>query len=223
MAKQIQKSDAQIQQDVLRELKWDTRVEETEVGVEVDRGVVTLSGTVSDWAKRLAAQEAAHRVLGVMDVANDIQVQRRGARTDTEIAHAVRQTLEWNVLVPDERIRTTVSNGVVTLEGEVDNLIQREDAERAVRDLDGVRSVNDRIRIHPPPVSTEIVRSAIEAALERYIEREGRRIQLDVHDGRVTLSGSVRTWAERQAAVGAARGTPGVREVDDRLKLEPFA
>jgi len=224
MATRIQKTDSQIQQDVLRELKWDTRVEETEVGVVVDRGIVTLTGTVFDWAKRIAAQQAAHRVLGVLDVVNDVRVERRGgARTDAEIAQVIRQTLEWNVQVPHQRIRTTVSDGAVILEGEVDYWAQREDAERAVRDLDGVRTVNNRIEIRPPSISPQTVRESIEGALERYIEREGRRIQLDVRDGRVTLSGSVRSWAERMAAVGAARGTPGVRQVEDQLKVEPFA
>ena len=117
----VTKTDSQIQQDVLRELKWDTRVEETDVGVEVDRAVVTLTGTVSSYAKRMAAQEAAHRVAGVLDVVNDIQVHLPGslARTDTEIAQAVRHALEWDVVVPDTQIRSTVSDGWVTLEGDV--------------------------------------------------------------------------------------------------------
>jgi osmotically-inducible protein OsmY len=127
----IRKSDSQIKEDVLRELKWDPRVEETEVGVQVENAVVTLMGTVSGWAKRVAAQEAAHRVYGVRDVANDIVVKMLGSTpvTDTEIAQAVRRTLEWDVFVPDERITSTVSNGWVTLEGRVDVWSQHEAAE----------------------------------------------------------------------------------------------
>ena len=138
-----QKTDTEIQQDVLRELKWDTRVEETDVGVEVDAGVVTLTGTVSSWGKRHAAAEAAHRVRGVLDVANNIVVKLPGTpgRTDTEVAHAVRNALAWDVFVPDTQIRSTVSDGVVMLDGEVDTWAQAEDAERAVRNLDGVRAV----------------------------------------------------------------------------------
>src|SRR6266542_2713292 len=129
------KTDSEIQQAVLEELKWDTRVEETDVGVEVDSGVVTLTGTVNSYAKRMAAQEAAHRVGGVLDVANDIQVRVPSMleRTDTEIALAVRRALEWDVQVPDRSIQSTVSDGIVTLEGSVDFWHQREDAERAVR------------------------------------------------------------------------------------------
>ena len=103
----IKKTDTQIHHDVLEELKWDSRVDETEVGVEVDNGVVTLTGTVTSWAKRMAAQEAAHRVGGVLDVANDVVVKVPGGlgRSDTEIAHAVRNALEWDVFVPDKDIQ----------------------------------------------------------------------------------------------------------------------
>ena len=113
------KSDKHIHQDVLRELRWDSRVEETEVGVEVDQGVVTLTGTVASYAKKLAAQDAAHRVTGVLDVANDIRVRMPGSpgHTDTEIAQAVRHALKWDALVPHTRIMSTVEDGWVTLEG----------------------------------------------------------------------------------------------------------
>jgi osmotically-inducible protein OsmY len=143
------KTDSEIQQEVLRELQRDTRVEETDVGVEVDEGIVTLSGTVSSWGKRHAAAEAAHRVQGVLDVANDIVVKLPGTpgRTDTEVAHAVRNALAWDVFVPDTQIRSTVSDGVVTLDGEVENWAQAEDAERAVRNLDGVRAVMSLISV----------------------------------------------------------------------------
>jgi osmotically-inducible protein OsmY len=143
------KTDAEIQQDVLRELTWDTRVEETDVGVEVDDGVVTLSGTVSSWGKRHAAAEAAHRVRGVLDVANNIVVKIPGTpgRTDTEVARAVRNALVWDVFVPDTRIRSTVSDGVVTLDGDADTRAQAEDAERAVRNLAGVRAVMSLIEV----------------------------------------------------------------------------
>lgn len=217
------RTDSEIQQAVLHELKWDTRVSETDVGVEVDSGVVTLTGTVASWAKRVAAEQAAHRVAGVHDVANDIQVKvpGRGSPTDTEIAHAVRHALKWSVFVPETQITSTVSDGHASLEGRVDYLTQREDAERAVRDLAGVTSVINNIEVVPPRfVSTADVRSAIADALVRRVERELERVHLDVRDGRVTLSGSVHTWAEHQAAIGAARGTPGVRSIEDHLRVE---
>ena len=218
----MKKTDSEIQQAVLRELKWDTRVEETHVGVEVDAGVVTLTGAVSSWAKRMAAQEAAHRVAGVLYVGNDVHVvPGSSGRTDTDIARAVRQALEWDVFVPEGRIRSTVSDGWVTLEGDVDYWSQREDAERAIRNLVGVRGVSDKIEIKPPKVIPYDVRKSIEDALERQAEREAKRIALDVRDGRVSLSGIVHSWAEKMAVIGAVKGTPGVRSVDDQLRIEP--
>ncbi len=220
------KTDAQIQQQVLRELEWDPRVEETGVGVEVDAGVVTLTGTVSSWAKRTAAQEAAHRVAGVLDVANDVQVKPPDdlARTDTDIAQAVREALEWDAFVPHERIQSTVSNGFVTLEGNVDTWAEREDAERAVQNLVGVRGVTDKLTVHPlTPVRPERVRVAIEDALERRADREAKRIRIEVTEaGTVRLTGTVRSWAEKRAALAAARFTPGVRTVDDHIEINPW-
>jgi osmotically-inducible protein OsmY len=220
MAYAIKKTDSEIQQDVLRELKWDTRVEETEVGVEVGQGVVTLTGTVSSWAKKMAAQEAAHRVAGVLDVANDIEVKTPGSlgRTDTEIAQAVRRALEWDVFVPEQRIQSTVSSGVVTLEGTVDFWSQREDAEKPVRNLTGVRGVNNNIQIRSPKVSQEIS-NAIEDALARRAEREAKQIKVTAYGGRVILSGAVHSWKEKDAVIGAAKGTQGVTEIEDQIRV----
>jgi osmotically-inducible protein OsmY len=220
------KSDSQIQQDVLRELKWDTRVEETDVGVEVDKGVVTLTGTVGNDAKRLAAQQAAHRVAGVLDVANDIKVHIPGTltRTDTEIAQAVRTAIEWSAYVPHERIQSTVVDGWVTLEGEVTFWGQREEAGRVVRRLQSVRGVTNNIKVTwTPRVDPDALRQEIEEALERQAEREARAIKVEVHDGTVRLTGTVRSWREKRAAVGAISHAPGVRSVDDNLRIEPYA
>jgi osmotically-inducible protein OsmY len=223
MTQTIKKTDTQIHHDVLEELKWDSRVDETEVGVEIDKGVVTLTGTVTGWAKRVAAEEAARRVIGVLDVANDIKVKIPGglARTDTEIAQAVRHALQWDVFVPEEEIRSTVSDGWVTLDGTVENWSQRNDAARAVRNLTGVKGVANRITVKPMKPVTEDVHKAIEQVLERRAEREARRIHVDVRNGIVTLTGSVHSWAERKSVVAAARFTPGVREVEDHLVTEP--
>jgi osmotically-inducible protein OsmY len=217
------KTDTQIHRDVLEELRWDSRVGETEVGVEVDAGVVTLTGTVPSWAKRSAAQEAARRVIGVHDVANDIKVKVPGglARNDTEIAQAVRRALEWDVFVPEERISSTVSDGFVTLEGTVERSSQRDDAERAIRNLTGVRAVINKITVKSGKPATEDVRKAIEQALERRAEREARRIQVEVRNGVAILTGAVHSWAERKSVLAAARFTPGVLSVEDHLRTEP--
>jgi osmotically-inducible protein OsmY len=223
MGQLIKKTDAQFQAEVLQELRWDTRVKETDVGVEVDRGIVTLTGTVDSWAARLAAQEAAHRVAGVLDVANDLNVKLPSAtwRTDADVARAVRAALEWDVLVPDERLRSTVSRGVVTLEGSVDYWKEHDDAGRAVRNLEGVREVRNLITVEPraTELKPEAVRQAIEAALARHLSRAASHVNIVIRDGTIVLTGEVPSWPEHAAVLGAVRGTPGVSTIDDQLHI----
>jgi osmotically-inducible protein OsmY len=221
----MKRTDSDIKQAVSNELRWDTRVDDADVGVSVTNGVVTLTGTVSSWGKRVAAQEAAHHVVGVLDVANDVQVRFPGdkARTDTDIATAVRRSLEWDVLVPEARIRSTVADGWVTLEGDVDLGIERQDAENAIRNLVGVRGITNRIQVRPAKLVSSDVRKAVEDALARRATREASRITVDVQNGCVSLSGAVHSWPERTAVIGAARATAGVHEVNvEGLDLEPY-
>lgn len=214
------KSDSALKQDVTRELVWDTRVNETRIGVEVDKAIVTLSGIVDSYAERMAAQDAAHRVNGVLDVVNDLQVKYTGQRTEADIAKAVRHALEWDVFVPHECIKSTFANGILTLEGEVEYWSQRDDAARAVRGLAGVLSIVNNLRVKPSASAVQ-VHKAIEDALARHAERDARDIKLEVHDGKVTLSGKVHSWAERELVVGAVRGTRGVRGIEDHMQLWP--
>jgi osmotically-inducible protein OsmY len=218
------KSDQEIQRDVYQELRWDSRVDQTEIGVGVDDGIVTLTGTVDSYAKKLAAREAAHRVLGVLDVADDIQVKWPGSveRTDTEIAKAVRMSLEWDAFVPHQNILSTVTEGFVTLEGEVSTLREKLDAEAAVRNLAGVHGVRNRIHVAAPMPNPDRLKESIEEALERRAEREAHRIHVEVEGGTVILEGRVRTWPEKQAILGAVTHAPGVREVRDRLTVNPW-
>ena len=218
------KSDREIQEDVLLELRWDSRIRQAEVGVEVDDGVVTLTGTVDSWAKKLAAKEAAHRVAGVRDVADNVRVKFPGGleRTDTEIAKDVRFALEWDAYVPDKDIQSTVSDGWVTLEGQVHTLLQKEDAAKAIRGVKGVEGVNNRLVVDPVKADPEKLRKSIEQALERRAEREAEKIEVSVRDGVVTLKGRVRTWSEKQAVMGAVSHAPGVREVTDHLFVRPW-
>ena len=141
------RSDPQIQADVLAELTWDARVGPNEIGVIVKDGVVTLTGTVDSYTKRWAAEEAAHRVRGVKALANDIEVRPPGGseRTDSEIAWAAVQALEWDAFVPSEKIDVRVSKGWVMLKGEVDWRFQLRDTERVVRRLTGVKGVTNLI------------------------------------------------------------------------------
>lgn len=220
MAMQTKKTDSEIQHDILRELEWESDVRSTDVGVSVRNGVVTLTGTVGGWAEKHAAQEAAHRVHGVLDVANDIVIKPswNTARTDTDIAIAVRHALEWNVHVP-ENVKTDVWNGVVKLSGVVETLRQRELAEQTIRVLKGVCGIENRIVVQPPKVAVETLRAAIEQALNRHVAREANRIAIEVHDDTVRISGDVDSWAEHKAALGAVVGTRGVRVVEDQLRI----
>jgi len=217
-------TDSDVREAVLCELGWDARVRETDVSVEANAGVVALTGTLGSWAERVAAEEAAHRVAGVLDVVNDIEVNlpASSARTDIELAHAVRTALQWNVLVPDTRVESTVAHGAVTLAGEVDFESQREDAEKAIRNLAGVRHLANKIRVKAVHfVSSLDVKRAIEAALARRLARELSDIEVVVKEGHVSLSGAMPSWAERRAAIDAAASTPGVRSVEDHLRIEP--
>ncbi len=219
MARMIKKTDAQLQRDVLQELQWDTRVSETAIGIAVDLGVVTLTGTVDSWAERLAARESAHRVTGVLDVADEIHVKLPGSheRTDTDIAQAVRSALEWDVRLPHERIHSTVAEGTVILQGSVELWSQHDDAASAVRHLVGVRDVKNQLTVEPiVTLAPESVRATIEGVLARHA---ADHIQIAMAEGRVILSGEVPSSAERVAAEGAVRSTPGVREVDNQLRV----
>jgi len=218
-------NNTRIRQNVQQELHWDSRVDDSEVGVAVHEGVVTLTGTVASYAAKQAAAEAAHRVMDVLDVANDLMVKAPGGgvHSDTDIAQAVRRTLEWDTLVPHEHIQSTVSNGWVTLTGTVGHRSQSEDAERAVRYLWGVSGVTNQIVISAPPVAPGVVQAAIEQALERRAARKAQRIGVEVTADTVRLTGRVRSWWEKQAVVGAARHAPGIHAVSDELIIDPLA
>lgn len=225
MTTAIIKSDPQIKTDVLNELKWDSRIDETDVGVQVRDGIVTLVGTVNVYAKKLAAREAAHRVHGVLDVVDEMQVKVPGvgARSDGELARAVRDALQWDAFVPDEKLTSTVSLGIVTLEGMVQSWTQRADAERVVRGLAGVRGVINQITVAAKPIDPTRIKNDIEEALERQAEREARRIGVEVKDGVVTITGRIRSWAEKNAIDRVVGFAPGVRRVEDQLIVDPYA
>jgi osmotically-inducible protein OsmY len=217
------KSDSQIKTDVLNELKWDPAVDETEIGVQVNNGVVTLTGGINAYAKKLAAAKAAHRVYGVLDVVDELRVvvPTVSRRTDQEIAAAVRNALKWDSVVPDERIKSTVAGGVVVLEGSVDNWIDRHNAERAIQRLAGVTDVENRISIAPRTIDAAQIKRQIEEALERQAECEAKRLRVSVSDGVVVVSGTLGTWGEKSAMERVTWATPGVKRVVDQTTIDP--
>ena len=216
------KDDEQISHEVTSELKWDCRTWNLKIKVKVTDGVVTLTGTTPSYGQKIAAQNAVHRIPGVQDVVNDIVVKPPRVYSDEEIVRAVRKVLIWNVMVPFEKILTTVSDGWVKLEGKVNSLRQREEAERAVLNLAGVAGVVNSLEIEAPKVRTEDLVKSIEKALARRAEREAERLQIEVKDGEVEIYGRVHSWRERKAILGSISHAPGVKKITDRLQIDPY-
>jgi len=214
------RTDEQIQQETLAELKYEPRVTPNEIGVVVKNGVVALTGWVDSYTKRWAAEEAAHRVRGVKAVANDIEVRLPGSseRTDADIAAAAIRALHVDAVLPVDKIDVTVSKGWVTLKGEVEWQYQKEDAERVVRRLTGVKGVVNSITVKPRLTPSEL-KEKIEKALVRSAETDAERIQVEVQGSKVILRGIVRAWAEKQEAERAAWAAPGVTAVENRIQI----
>jgi osmotically-inducible protein OsmY len=210
------KTDAQIQTDVIQELKWDPSVTHEHIGVAVRDGIVTLAGTVPTCIEKIHAEKAVQRVGGVNAVVEKIDVKIPGSflKDDQDIAKAIIDQLRWHVQVPDV-VKATVEKGWVELTGEVDWEYQRRAAENVVRGLAGVRGVLNKIGIKPRPVHSYEIKDKIEHALKRAAEREARNLTIDVQGGKVTLSGKVRSFEDLAAVRGAAWSAPGVTFVDD--------
>ena len=215
------RTDMQIQQDVIDQLKWEPVLNAAGIGVSVKNGIVTLSGMVDTYYKKITAENAAKKVVGVKAVAEDIQVGVSPITriTDTEIAETVLNSLKWNTLVPDEKIRIKVEDGVVNLEGEVEWDYQRNAAGISIETLPGVKRVNNLITIKPVANPTN-VQQKIAAAFQRSATIDAGRISVEVVGRRVILSGKVRSIGEKEDAVYAAWSAPGVGFVENKLKVE---
>ena len=214
--------DTQLQSSVLAELKWRPSVDSAHIGVTADDGIVTLTGQVQHYTEKLAAENAAKDVLGVKGIANDIKVEPEGSlkKSDKDIATAAIAALKWDYEVPDGKVKVVVNDGWITLDGTVDWQFQRDAADRCVRYLLGVVGVTNKISIKPSAKWID-VKTKIEDAFRRNADLDARRISVVTSDGRVTLTGTVRSWSERDAAVSSAWAAPGVTRVEDDLVISP--
>jgi osmotically-inducible protein OsmY len=173
---------------------------------------------VDSYLNKWKAEQASHRVSGVYAVANDITVRTLGERTDTDIAAAAVHALNWNSSIPPEKIHVTVDKGWVTLKGEVEWQYQRQEAERAVRGLWGVKGVSNLITVKPLASPADL-KKKIEDALVRSAQVDAKQITVEVLGSKAILKGKVRSWAERQEAERTAWLAPGITAVDNQITL----
>jgi osmotically-inducible protein OsmY len=214
------KTDAELKRDVEAELAWDPSIRATAIGVAVKDGVVTLTGHIETYAEKHAAEKALRRVAGVKAIAVelDVRLSPQHRRSDTDIAIAAEQSLNWNTLVPDQ-VRVTVDHGWITLQGEVEWDFQRRSAGKAVHSLMGVVGVSNEITLKERVITKGDLQSRIADALKRQVEREVKNITIDIDGSTVTLRGRVNSWHERDAVQGVAWTAPGVRTVVNELRL----
>lgn len=215
------KTDNQIQQDIISELKWDPLLHPSAVGVSVINGIVTLSGQVETFFEKVEAEKASRKVAGVRAVAIDIQVGISPAnfRTDAEIAEAILNGLKWHVGIAEEQIIIKVEDGIVTLHGQVDRAWQRTAVKEMVSKLAGVRSVINLIAVKPGLVQVDIDEK-IQNAFKRNSTVNAGNISATVRGHEIVLEGTVNSYAEKNAAKNIAWSAPGIIEVDNRLKVE---
>ncbi|ELR71101.1 Osmotically inducible protein Y precursor [Fulvivirga imtechensis AK7] len=217
------KTNDELQKDVMAEIRWEPQLHDvhTQIGVAAHDGVITLSGMVDTYTKKLAAERAAQRVHGVKVVACDIEVKAGtpGKKTDTEIAEAVRNALRWNTAVNEDKIEVKVDNGWVYLDGEVEWKYQKSTAQSSVESLVGVRGVTNNISIKPSVIDTKDIKTKIAAAFHRHATLDSNAIRLEAAGSKVSLRGTVRSWAEKEEAERVAWSSPGVLTVDNQIEI----
>jgi osmotically-inducible protein OsmY len=215
------KTDLEIKQDVIEELKWEPFLNASQIGVSVKEGVVTLSGSIDSYSKKIAAEKATKNVSGVKAVALDLEVNLPGSsiRNDTDIAEAVVNALKWHSAVRENKINVKVESGVVTLEGIVDWEFQKNSAKMMVENLMGVKGIVNTIQIKQK-TSIEDIKQKVSAAFHRSATIDASGIDIEIIDNKAILKGNVRSWAEKEDAENAVWSANGIERVDNRLEIK---
>jgi VCBS repeat-containing protein len=215
------KSDTQLKQDIEQELNWDPKINAAQIGVTVDKGVVALRGEVDTYAEKWAAEDATKRVSGVRTVEEELKVKILfgDKHSDSEIAGAVQSALKWDVFVP-ATVTAQVTEGRVTLEGQVSWNFERDAAQKAVRYLTGVLEVHNSITLKAPDATAEKVKEKVQAALKRQATTDANSIKVETSGGKVTLTGHTSSWRSIEDASAAAWAAPGVTEVIQRISIQ---
>jgi osmotically-inducible protein OsmY len=215
-------TDAELKRNVTDELKWEPDINSTAIGISVKDGIVTLSGYVDSYMKKIKAERAAEKVFGARGIVQKIDVKLPGSseRTDEDIARAAADALEWNVTIPDNSVKVKVKDGWLTLSGEVDWGFQRNSANDAVCCLLGVKGVDNFITVKPAAESKDI-KAKIESAFHRHAVLDARRLSVKTNGDKAILEGFVHSYAERREAEEAAYAAPGICTVENNLTINP--
>ena len=215
------RNNAELQKDVQDAILWEPLLNAAEIGVTVNDGIVTLSGTVDSYVKKLEAENAAKNVVGVKAIVEKIEIRfsNSWSKSDNEIAVEVLNALKWNWQVPSDKIRVKVEDGWITLEGELTRNYQSEAAKKAIHHLMGVTGVTNNITIKPD-INDTIEQHDVEAALERNGSIDASEINVKVSGTKVTLTGSVNSWYDKEEAARIAWNTPGIWNVVNDLQVE---
>ena len=216
------RTDNQLQESIVKALDWEPAVNAAQIGTTVQQGVVTLTGRVGTLREKWMAEKTARHVWGVRAIANELEVAPDGigARTDTAIASAAVNALNWNSSIPPESVQVTVRSGWVTLTGTLPWQYQKAAAEKAIAHLYGVKGVANAVTVQSPVVIAD-VRQKIEEAFKRSADIDAKHLTVEARNGTVVLKGTVHSLTERDAAEHAAWAAPGVVAIDDRLVVAP--
>jgi osmotically-inducible protein OsmY len=216
------KTNAELQKDVQDAIKWEPLLNAAEIGVTAKDGVITLTGVVDSYSKKIEAEDAAKNVAGVKAVVEKIEIKFSsswGKKDDNEIATEVLNAFKWNWQIPNDKVKVKVEDGWVTLEGELQWNYQKAAAKDAVKNLLGVKGVSNNITIKSETQDL-IEKRDIESALRRNWATTDKDIMVNVSDHNVRLSGTVHSWYQKDEAARIVWNAPGVWSVNNDLVVD---